>query len=71
MYRPSETANDLFRRLSSSFFDVRVSGENYERVQFGDKVEVQAARGDVTEVRTFSFLKIMYYFITPLLRSLF
>ena len=50
MLRPSETANDLFRRLNNDVFDLRLSQERTEKLQFGSTMEVQSRSSEITEV---------------------
>lgn len=52
MFRPSETANDLFRRVANNglIFEYKISSKPTERLNFGDVVEVQAGAGDIPEV---------------------
>lgn len=50
MLRPSETANDLFRRLNNDVFDLRLSQERTEKLQFGSTIEVQSRCSEITEV---------------------
>lgn len=50
MLRPSETANDLFRRLNNDVFDLRLSQEKTEKLQFGSTIEVQSRSSEITEV---------------------
>lgn len=50
MFRPSENANELFRRLNNDQFDFRVSPDKIEKLPFGASIEVQAKCSDMTEV---------------------
>ncbi|KAJ1410187.1 hypothetical protein B484DRAFT_435887 [Ochromonadaceae sp. CCMP2298] len=50
MFKPSESANDLFRRLNNQAFDFRVRPDRCERLVFGDILEVQAQPADIPEV---------------------
>lgn len=55
MFKPSETANDLFRRLNNDVFELRLSQEKTEKLQFGSTIEVQAQSAEITEVQLFTF----------------
>ena len=51
MFRPSESANDLFRRLNNRAFELRVRSDKIEHVMFGSTVEVQSSPSDISEVQ--------------------
>ena len=50
MLKPSENANDLFRRMNTVSFELRVKLDKTEKLQFGDVVELQAGASEMTEV---------------------
>lgn len=50
MFKPSETANDLFRRLHNRSFDLRSKPDRVEQLPFGIAVDVQCAASDISEV---------------------
>jgi len=53
MFRPSETANDLFRRLHNSNqvqFNLRITPSRYEQLSFGSIIEVQASLEELPQV---------------------
>jgi hypothetical protein len=50
MFRPNETANDLFRRLHNRSFDLRSKPDRVEQIPFGNAVEVQCPPFDLSEV---------------------
>eukprot|EP01038_Epipyxis_sp_PR26KG_P004317 gene4317-6116_t len=51
MFRTSETANDLFRRLNSPpEFVFRVDNNKTEKVGFGDIAEIQTSYHEITEL---------------------
>lgn len=50
MFRPNETANDLFRRLHNRAFDLRVRPDRVEQLMFGTAVEVQMKAMEMSEV---------------------
>jgi hypothetical protein len=50
MFRPNETANDLFRRLNNRAFDLRVRPDRFEQVMFGSAIEVQTNSAELSEV---------------------
>jgi hypothetical protein len=50
MFRPNETANDLFRRLHNRSFDLRSKPDRVEPIPFGNAVEVQCPPFDLSEV---------------------
>ena len=51
MFKPSENANELFRRLNNSTFELRIKQGRTERLNFGDIVEIQAQTSEITEAR--------------------
>ncbi len=50
MFRPSENANELFRRLNSDHFEFQVGPDKVEKLPFGTTIEVQAKNAETTEV---------------------
>ena len=50
MFKPSETANDLFRRLNNRAFNLRTRPDRMEQLLFGSTVEVQMNTPEISEV---------------------
>mmetsp|Transcript_58679 Transcript_58679/g.115382 ORF Transcript_58679/g.115382 Transcript_58679/m.115382 type:complete len:220 (-) Transcript_58679:42-701(-) len=49
MFKPSETANDLFRRLNNRAFNLRTRPDRMEQLLFGSTVEVQMNTPEISE----------------------
>lgn len=52
MFRPSENANDLFRRMAinGQSFEYRINNKSNEKLNFGDVVEIQSITSEIPEV---------------------
>ena len=51
MFKPSETASELFRRVQpEESFDIKPGSGPTEKITFGDNVELQTTDGSCTEL---------------------
>ena len=71
MFKPNETANDLFRRLNNEVFELRLNQDRIEKIQFGSAIEVQAHCSEMTEVRLHKAYEHMFLLIVILSTLLF